>query len=176
SRIIGNLMRFNKIETRSIMTPRTVVKAVDETLSIREFYQKNTPLPFSRVPIFKESKDQITGYVLKDIILEKMINQEGDLNLKEVSRPITIVKENQPIQSTFDDMLKAKEHIALVVDEFGGMAGIVTFEDVIETLLGLEIVDEMDNTVDMQALARRNWERRAREMGLLAEEEAKKEG
>lgn len=171
SKIIKNLMRFQIIETRSIMTPRTVVKAANEDISISTFYEQNPKLSFSRIPIFDGSKDNITGFVLKDVILENLVKQQGDLPLKQVARPITIVKEGQSIQTTFDSLMATKEHIALVVDQFGGMAGIVTVEDVIETLLGLEIVDELDSTEDMQNLARRNWEKRAKELGLLEEDE-----
>ncbi|RMF02902.1 MAG: DUF21 domain-containing protein [Bacteroidetes bacterium] len=167
SKIISNLMRFNLIETKSIMTPRTVVKAAPETDTISAFYEKNPKLPFSRIPIFDKSKDNITGYVLKDVILEKLVKQEGHLTLKSVARPITVVQENQSIQSTFNHLMAKREQIALVIDKFGGMAGIVTVEDIIETLLGLEIVDELDNIDDMQKLARLNWEKRARELGLL---------
>jgi CBS domain containing-hemolysin-like protein len=171
SKIITNLMRFNLIETKSIMTPRTVVKAARETDTIAQFYEKNPKLPFSRIPIYDTSKDNITGFVLKDIILENLVKNEGNLTLKSVARPITVVKESQNIQSTFNHLMANREQIALVIDKFGGMAGIVTVEDVIETLLGLEIVDELDNIDDMQKLARMNWEKRARDLGLLGKKQ-----
>lgn len=169
SEIINNLMRFHLIETRSILTPRTVVKAADETMTISAFHQANPNLVFSRIPVYKGSIDNITGYILKDILLDSLIKEQGDKQLKEIARPITVVKQDQTIQSVFNHFLRTKEQIALVIGEFGGMTGIITFEDVIETLLGLEIVDELDNTEDMQELARRKWERRAREMGLLGD-------
>lgn len=172
STIIDNLMRFHLIETRSILTPRTVVKAANQERTIEEFYLANPDLPFSRIPIFDGSKDHITGYVLKDVILERLVKKEGETRLKDISRPITIVKEDQTIQDVFNHLLSTKEQIALVIGQFGGMAGIITFEDVIETLLGLEIVDELDSTEDMQHLARQNWEKRAHGLGII--EEAKK--
>jgi CBS domain containing-hemolysin-like protein len=175
SKIIANLMRFNLIETKSIMTPRTVVKAARETDTIAQFYAKNPKLPFSRIPIYDTSKDNITGFVLKDIILENLVKDEGDQTLKAVARPITVVKESQNIQSTFNHLMANREQIALVIDKFGGMAGIVTVEDIIETLLGLEIVDELDNIDDMQKLARMNWEKRARDLGILGEEQAEEQ-
>ena len=171
SEIINNLMRFHLIETRSILTPRTVVKAADQEMTIAEFHAANPNLVFSRIPVYEHSIDHITGYVLKDVLLDSIIKQQGDKKLKEIARPITVVMEGQTIQSVFNHFLKTKEQIALVTGEFGGMTGIITFEDVIETLLGLEIVDEFDSTEDMQALARQKWERRARQMGLLGEEE-----
>ncbi|MEO0727421.1 MAG: CNNM domain-containing protein [Bacteroidota bacterium] len=174
SEIINNLMRFHLIETRSILTPRTVVKAADQEISISAFHEANPNLVFSRIPVYEGSIDNITGFILKDTLLDSIIKQKGDLPLKEIARPITVVKEEQTIQSVFNHFLKEKEQIALVIGQFGGMTGIITFEDVIETLLGLEIVDELDNTEDMQALARQKWERRARQMGLL-DDEAKEE-
>ncbi|MEZ4988373.1 MAG: CNNM domain-containing protein [Saprospiraceae bacterium] len=170
SKIIGNLMKFHTLETYSIMTPRTVVKAAKQELTVQQFYDQNTQLPFSRIPIFDGSKDHITGYVLKDVILDCLVKNNGSELLKNISRPITVVKEEQTIQDVFNHFLNSREQIALVVDDFGGMAGIVTFEDVIETLLGLEIVDELDSTEDMQTLARQNWEKRAKAMGILPEE------
>lgn len=170
SQIITNLMRFHQLDVKSIMTPRTVVKIADESLSIEDFYNQNSTLPFSRIPIYDGSIDHITAYVLKDVILEKLIKKEGHLKLKDISRPILVVKEDQDIQSAFNLLLSKKEHIALATDKFGGMSGVVTIEDVIETLLGLEIVDELDDTVDMQALARQKWQERARNLGMLDDE------
>lgn len=173
SEIINNLMRFHLIETRSILTPRTVVKAANQEMTISEFHQANPNLVFSRIPVFQGSIDHITGYVLKDLLLDSIIKNEGDKKLKDIARPITVVSDDQTIQSVFNHFLKTKEQIALVIGQFGGMTGIITFEDVIETLLGLEIVDELDSTEDMQALARQKWERRAREMGLLDDKNEK---
>lgn len=167
SQIITNLMRFHILKTHSIMTPRTVVVAADENLTIVDFYDKNPSLSVSRIPIYSDKIDHITGYVLKDVILECLIKNKGKQKLKDIARKITVVTEDQDIQSVFNLLLSTREHIALVSDKYGGMAGIVTIEDVIETLLGLEIVDELDDTVDMQALARKKWEERAKEAGLL---------
>ena len=169
SKIIKNLMRFNEIEARSIMTPRTVVKAASEDLTIETFYKENPILPFSRIPIYQKAKDSVTGFVLKDVLLEAIIKGNGSKTLKDVSRPIIMVEENQKMQDLFNQLLSKNEHIAVVVDQYGGMAGILTVEDIIETLLGLEIVDELDSIEDMQQLARENWEKRAKRMGLIDE-------
>jgi CBS domain containing-hemolysin-like protein len=168
SKIIKNLLRFNTIRTKDVMTPRTVVIASNEEMTINEFYEKyRNALRFSRVPIFKEAKDQITGFFLKDELLQHIIDEKGDQALKSIKRDILIVNEQFPIPDLFTKFIETREHIALVVDEFGGMAGIATMEDVIETLLGLEIVDEMDNSEDMQDLARQRWEKRAKDLGLF---------
>ena len=168
TQIIKNLLRFHTIETKSIMTPRTVVKAASEDMSLRVFYEANRNLRFSRIPIYSaNSKDRVTGYFLKDDLLSGLLEGKGDEPLSTLHRDIMVVDRSFPITDLHDRFLTRREHIALVVDEFGGMDGIVTMEDVIETLLGLEIVDEFDNIEDMQVLARENWERRARSLGLI---------
>lgn len=169
SRIIHNLLRLNTIRTKDVMTPRTVVKAANQERKIQEFYENNKKLQFSRIPVYAESKDHINGFVLKDEILSNMINNNGQASLREIMREILIINEQVPLPDLFNQLMEKREHIALVVDEFGGMAGIVTMEDVIETLLGIEIVDEQDNIEDMQLLARKNWEKRAKVLGLLEE-------
>ncbi len=167
SKIIRNLLAFNKVRAEDIMTPRTVVITADENMTISTFYEENRNLRFSRIPIYKESKDDIASYFLKGDLLDQMIQDNGNLTLKEIARPISIVHESMILPDLFNKLMEKREHIALVVDEFGGMAGVVSMEDVIETLLGLEIVDELDNTADMQALARKNWEKRARDLGII---------
>ncbi len=169
SRIIHNLLRLNTIRTKDVMTPRTVVKAANQERKIQEFYENNKKLQFSRIPVYAESKDHINGFVLKDELLSNMINDNGQATLREIMREILIINEQVPLPDLFNQLMEKREHIALVVDEFGGMAGIVTMEDVIETLLGIEIVDEQDNIEDMQLLARKNWEKRAKVLGLLEE-------
>ncbi|MCJ7754373.1 MAG: CBS domain-containing protein [Thermoanaerobaculales bacterium] len=125
-------------------------------------------MPFSRIPLFEGTeREHISGYFLKAELLENLVQGNGDQHLSSIKRDITVVHESFPISELFNQILKNREHIALVVDEYGGMAGIVTMEDVMETLLGLEITDESDSTVDMQALARKNWELRARRIGLI---------
>ncbi|MBD3646963.1 MAG: DUF21 domain-containing protein, partial [Pseudomonadales bacterium] len=170
SEIITNLIRFNKVQAKDIMTPRTVVKAAPEEMSVKDYYEANQDLRFSRIPVYQEDdKDHITGYILKDELLIKLIHDETDLPIRSIKREIMVINEAFPMPDLFNRFITRKENIALVVDEFGGMAGIVTTEDVIETLLGLEIVDESDSAEDMQILARKNWERRARAVGLIEE-------
>jgi CBS domain containing-hemolysin-like protein len=171
SKIIHNLLRFNEIRTKDIMTPRTVVIAAKDDMTIQDFYNKNKTLRFSRIPIYDDTKDHINGFILKDILLINLVNNNGNKLLKEIKREILIVHERLNIPDLFNKLMESREHIALVVGEFGGMSGIVTMEDVIETLLGMEIVDEFDNTADMQQLARRNWEKRAEGLGILKNNE-----
>lgn len=170
SSIIKNLLRFHTIETKSIMTPRTVVKAAAEEMTLEDFNESNPRLQFSRIPTYHEdSKDRVTGYFLKADLLTSLLEGKGNESLSILRRDIMVVSEQFPITDLYNSLLDKREHIALVVDEFGGMAGIVTMEDVIETLLGLEIVDEFDNTEDMQVLARESWKKRATALGLIEE-------
>jgi CBS domain containing-hemolysin-like protein len=171
STIIKNLLRFHTIDTKSIMTPRTVVKAAAEEMTLQEFHDANKHLVFSRIPTYhQDEKDRVTGYFLKDALLASLLDGKGNESLSTLRRDIIVVKEDYPITDLYNTMLEKREHIALVIDEFGGMAGIVTMEDVIETLLGLEIVDEFDNTEDMRKLAHQRWEKRASALGLIEEE------
>ena len=149
------------------MTPRTVVVSAQQEKSAKDFHNEHPNLRFSRVPVYSDGPDHVIGYVLKDQILKQLVDQQGDAALSSIRRDIIAVKETYPIPELFEHFTEKREHIALVVDEFGGMAGIVTMEDVIETLLGLEIVDEQDGTADMQALARQRWEQRAKGVGLI---------
>ncbi len=169
STIIKNLLRFHAVTAQDIMTPRTVVVAASQDQTILSFYETHHELRFSRIPIFDESKDHITGFALKDEILECLVHDDGNKKMKEIKREIMVVHETQSINDLFNRFVESREQIALVVDEYGGMAGIVTMEDVIETLLGMEIVDELDSTVNMQQLARKNWEKRARLLGIVEE-------
>ncbi len=167
--IIHNLLRFSKVLVKDVMTPRIVVNTAGEEITVREFQNVNANLPHSRIPVYQEKNDNITGYVLRDDILLKLAETQDQTPLKALRREIIVVHRTVPIPDLLDTFLIKKEHMALVVDEFGGMEGIVTMEDIIETLLGLEIVDESDNETDMQALARSNWERRAKRLGIITE-------
>lgn len=167
SKVIKNLIDFKNILVKDIMTPRTVMKTASEDMKIQAFYDENSNLKFSRIPLFKDSSDDIKGYFLKDQLLESIINGKGSNTLKTIIREILITERNAPIKPLFDNLIEKHEHIALVVDEFGSVSGIVTQEDIIETLLGLEIVDESDGHDDLQALARKMWEIRAKRYGIF---------
>jgi CBS domain containing-hemolysin-like protein len=167
SQLLKNLMKFNRIIVKSIMTPRVVVLAEEENTPIRKFYDSREEIPFSRIPVYSKDIDQFTGFVLKDELMEKILEGQGDEPMRSIVRPIHVVVENMPIIRLFYKLIDLRAHIAVVVDEYGMVAGIVTMEDVFETLIGLEIVDEMDNVENMQMLARKNWETRAKKLGLI---------
>lgn len=167
SKVIKNLIDFKKVLVKDIMTPRTVLQAAKETMKIQAFYDENPSLKFSRIPIYDNSIDVITGYFLKDQMLEAIIKGNGNESLSTIKRTIIVTDRNAQIKPLFEDLIEKREHIALVVDEFGSISGLVTQEDIIETLLGLEIVDESDSHEDLQTLARKMWEIRAKRHGII---------
>lgn len=175
SLVIKNLLDFKKMVVKDIMTPRTVLKIASEQMTIKEFYDQNPKLKFSRIPMFKDSYDDISSYFLKDELFESIINGNGDKPLKSISREIFVTNRETPIKKLFDQLIDKQEHIALVVDEFGSVSGIVSQEDIIETLLGFEIVDESDGDEDLQDLARKLWKIRAKRFGIIDNEKGSKE-
>lgn len=173
-KIIHNLMLLKTIKIKNVMTPRTVVKAAQEDMTLREFFSNKEFLVYSRIPIYAHQKDHVTGYVLKYDVLEKLALNETDLKLKDIKRSIIVCYENFSLPKLFELLLAKKEHIALIVDEYGGMEGIATMEDIIETLLGLEITDEKDDQIDLQALAKEKWRIRAKKLNITIDEDYKK--
>ena len=167
STIIKNLLKFDEVLVKDIMTPRAVMKIASDEKTIADFFEDNPKLRFSRIPVYTDKIDNITGFVLKDNVLEEMINKNGDIPLKEIKREILVTRRSTPIPTLFEIFIQQREAIALVVDEYGSVSGLVTMEDVIETLLGLEIMDESDNIADLQSLARKNWETRAKATGVI---------
>ncbi len=166
SKIIQNIARFDRLKAKDIMTPRTVIFAAPELMTAGKFYHSHPEIRFSRIPLYKESLDNITGFILKDELLIKIIEDSKDKPLKSFARELPVVYVNLPIPDLYNALADRNEHIALVVDEYGGTSGIVTLEDVIETILGLEIVDELDNIEDLRKAAREKWEVRAGRMGI----------
>ena len=162
SRIIKSCLKLSNVKAKEIMTPKIVLEMADESMSLKEFYDAND-WRFSRIPIFKEDKDNVTGYVLKDIILEELSEDQFDIKLSEIKRPILSFPEDESVFTIWEKMLSVREHISIIVDEYGGLRGVVTMEDVIETMIGVEIVDEQDTTTDMQELAREVYQQRQTE-------------
>ena len=166
SRIIRNLFRFEAIKVADIMTPRTVISALPEDMTIKDALKHVTQSPFSRLPIYRTSFDDITGFVLKDDVLIFSTQQRCDDKLKSLKRKIIAVPESVLLSTLLELFLKDRQHIAIVVNEYGGTKGVVTLEDLVETLMGMEIMDETDNDEDMRALARKQWAERATALGI----------
>lgn len=170
SRILKNLFRFGQLRVRDVMTPRIVIFTLPESKTVRDVLDEHQQFQFSRIPIYRQTRDDVSGYVLKDDILLRAAQEDLDVTLRELCREMVVVPDGMRLPDLFERLLDRGEHIALVVDEYGGVEGIVSMEDVVETLLGLEIVDEVDSVEDMQALARQQWFRRARRLGLVGED------
>lgn len=166
SRVLKNVIRFGSLRVREIMTPRTVVVAFQEQLKISDIVADLSALRFSRLPVYADSIDKVSGYVLKSDLLSSAIQGRDGLTLADLKRKIYLAPDTQPLRDMFAQFLDQRWHIAVLVDQYGIMAGIVTMEDILESLLGSEIVDESDVEIDMQKLARRRWARRVKEMGL----------
>ncbi len=166
-KIIQNVLKLKNVRVTEIMTPRVVLAVADENLSLDEFLKSKNYLKFSRIPIYSENEENITGYVFRQTVFEKLAEDQHNLKLKDIKRKIVIVPGSVALFALWEKLLEKKEHIALIVDEYGGLDGIVTMEDIIETLLGLEIVDEKDTITDMQKYARERWETRQAKYNLL---------
>lgn len=166
-KIIQNLLRLKNVKVSEIMTPRVVVAVADENLQLSEFLKNKDFLKFSRIPVYSGNFENITGYVFRQMVFEKLAEDQHDLKLKDIKREIVIVPDTRVLFSVWETLLEKKEHIALIIDEYGGMDGIVTMEDIIETLLGLEIIDEKDSVTDMQKFARDRWKTRQAKYNLL---------
>lgn len=173
SRIIKNLFRFDSLKASDIMTPRTVMLALKENKKISEAASIVSKQPFSRIPVFGSGVDDITGFVLKDDILIFAAEKKGEQKLSVLKRKISAVPETVSLAVLLEDFLKNRHQIAVVVSEHGSTEGIISLEDIIETLMGMEIVDETDSVVDMRVLARKQWIKRAEKMGIELHENEK---
>jgi CBS domain containing-hemolysin-like protein len=160
SKIIQNVLKLKEVRVTEIMTPRVVVARAEENTLLTDFLDNKDYLRFSRIPVYESSDDQITGYVFRQSVFEELAEDHHKLKLKDLKREIQVVSASMTLFTVWEMLLDKKEHLALVVDEYGGMDGIVTMEDIIESLLGLEIMDEKDTVVDMQQLAKERWEAR----------------
>ncbi|QED38364.1 DUF21 domain-containing protein [Antarcticibacterium arcticum] len=165
--VIKNILVFKSVLAKDVMTPFSVSVIENEATTIEHFHNTHKNLQFSRIPIYKNKPNNITGFILKDDVLEELINNRGDEPLSILRREIFITRPKTPIPELFEIFIQRKNHIAIVIDEYGNNLGLVTMEDIIETLLGLEIMDESDDIEDMQVLARKNWEKRAKKIGLV---------
>lgn len=162
---LQNLLSLHELQIKDAMTHRTVVFSLSEALSVREFVEKHSDTAFSRIPIYEnEESENITGYIMRTEILLAMANGEGDKTLAEFNKSLITLLGNMPLSKSFDHFLNSRVHMLLVVDEYGGLEGLLTLEDLLESLLGIEIVDEQDTTVSMKRLAKIMWKRREKRM------------
>ena len=165
-KIISNLMKLYRLSVRDIMTPSLVIFSIPQKMAVEEFFKTHTESPFSRIPVYDENPDDIKGYVLKNDLLIAQANKEFTKYLSEFKRDILAVSDKMMASDLFDYLMHKKSHISLVVDEYGTVQGLVTLEDIVETLIGLEIVDESDSTEDMREVAKTLWNKRMKAFGI----------
>ena len=162
-KMIQNLLKLDEVTAHEIMTPSVVVEMVHGSMTIKEFYDSDNT--HSRILVYDEDNDEyVVGYVLRQEVLEKMAEDSFDTPLNDIIRPIMTFGEEDSVADIWEKLLEKKEHISAILDEYGSLRGIVTMEDVIETMLGQEIVDETDEVVDMQEYAKEQWEKAQKDM------------
>lgn len=160
NKIIQNIIKLDHIKAEEVMTPRVVAAIAAEKMTLREYYEDDQYDHFSRIPVYAESPEFITGYILRDDALENLAEDKFDVKLSDIKRELPYFNEDKSISEIWDAMLKEKSQIALIIDEYGCFQGILTMEDIIETVFGLEIIDESDEVSDMQQYARERWQQR----------------
>lgn len=172
SATLRNLMELNATRVRDIMTPRSVLFSLPEETKLSEFPDLVADKPYSRIPVFSGGPDEVTGFVLRsDALLAQLREPSDNATLVKVRRPLEVVLEALEVDRLFDRFIGERHQIMLVMDELGSVAGIVTLEDVVETIFGFEIMDEEDKVADLQAYARKLWKRRAERMGLKVDDD-----
>ena len=176
NKIFSNLMRLDSIHAYDVMTPRVVAKIAPENMTLRAYYDNDEYDHFSRIPLYKpESPEYITGYVLRNDALEELTEDHFRKTLGGIKRPLPAFDQDLTLGTIFDSMLKQKSQIAQIIDEYGMFVGILTLEDIIETIFGLEIIDENDTVIDMQQYARERWEQRQKKYKKLENAKVKVE-
>ncbi|MDA0380476.1 MAG: hemolysin family protein [Bacteroidetes bacterium] len=160
ARVVQNILGLKKLKITEVMTPRVVVQTAHIDLDPQAFLQEDKFQSYSRIPVFKDGEEEIIGYLYRPDVLEGLASGKPVHSLEPYLRSILIFPKQASLLLVWEQMLERKEHIALIVDEYGGVEGIITMEDIIESLLGLEIVDERDTVVDLQHYARNRWYKR----------------
>lgn len=170
SKMIKNLIRFRNILVEDVMTPRTVMVAAQEDQPIQLLLNDPTYSKFSRIPVYGKNRDDMTGYVHRYDVLDRLANDRHNTLLRDLRRDAPLLDQYITLPMALEQLSAQREHMALVTDRYGAVVGLVTMEDVIETVLGTEIMDEYDSIADLQKYARRQWRERARKLGLSIDE------
>ncbi len=163
SDIIENLLNLNDVVAEDVMTPRSVVFALQKDSTVGDVVGEHTPIAFSRIPIFDKDMDDILGFIHRYDLVNKQAEDQFHIKMKDILEPIHTVKQEDSIASILDEFVRRRQQIFMVIDEFGTTTGLITLEDAIETLLGVEIVDEHDSVVDMRKLATEKFRRKRRQ-------------
>lgn len=165
-KIVHNLMRLHKLSVRDIMTPRVVMFSLPADLTVRQYFEDHAHEPFSRIPIFSDDRDRIKGYVLKHDLIIAQAKDEFDRTLSEFRRDFYVLPDKISASEAFDRLTRQRSHLCLLVDEYGTTKGLVSLEDIVETLIGMEILDEQDTVENLQMLARQRWRERMETLGI----------
>ena len=167
NKIIQNIIKLEDIKAYDVMTPRVVAAIASENMTLRDFYRDDNYDHFSRIPVYADSREFITGYILRTDALELLAEDKFTMHLKDIKRPLPYFNEDTSLPDIWDSLIQHKEQISIVIDEYGCFQGILTLEDVIETVFGFEITDENDQVTDMQQLARERWQKRQKRFSTI---------
>ena len=160
NKVIQNIIKLDDIKAYDVMTPRVVAAIAPESMTLKSFYKREELSHNSRIPVYAESPEFITGYILRYDVLEQLADDKFDVKLGAIKRQIAAFHEETSVSDIWESLLKTKDQIALIIDDYGCFQGIITLEDIIETILGMEIIDENDTITDMQQYAKERWLKR----------------
>jgi len=159
--VIQNIISLDEMSAADAMTPRVVAAIAPESMTLKRFYKDKRFLHHSRIPVYADNDEYITGYILRMEALQLIAEDKDDVTLGDIRRDIATFPEDATLDEVWDEMISKDEQISVIIDEYGSFQGILTLEDVIETILGNEIVDERDEVRDMQELAMERWRKRS---------------
>jgi CBS domain containing-hemolysin-like protein len=160
NKVIQNIMKLDDIKAYDVMTPRVVAAIAPENMTLKQFYKQEELSHNSRIPVYADSPEFITGYILRYDVLENLAEDKFDTRLRSIKRKIAAFHEETSVSDIWEALLKSKDQIALIIDDYGCFQGLITLEDIIETILGMEIIDENDTITDMQQYAKERWLKR----------------
>ncbi|MBZ0302317.1 MAG: hemolysin family protein [Anaerolineae bacterium] len=167
--ILRNLLHLSAVYVSDIMTPRTVMLALPETMTVGEVLKKHRVLPYSRIPLYTEAFDDIKLFVLRSEVLMAAAQDEDSTTMKDLARPLDSVPDSMTVDTVLAEFTNRQQHMFLVFDEYGGTAGIITMEDAIESLIGVEITDESDLVADLRQLAQQRYQRQLKLLGMITD-------
>ena len=163
NKVIQNIIKLDDIKAYEVMTPRIVANIASENITVRQFYKQQELSHNSRIPVYSDSPEFITGYVMRNDVLEYLTEDKFDTRLRSIKRKIAAFHEETSVSDVWESLLRTKDQIALIIDDYGCFQGIITLEDIIETILGMEIIDENDTVTDMQQYAKDRWLKRQKQ-------------
>ena len=160
NKVIQNIIKLDDIKAYDVMTPRVVAAIAPEYMTLKQFYKQEELSHNSRIPVYADSPEFITGYIMRYDVLENLAEDKFDMRLRSIKRKIAAFHEETSVSDIWEALLKSRDQIAVIIDDYGCFQGIITLEDIMETILGMEIIDENDTVTDMQQYARERWMKR----------------